>query len=325
MRALVAALFAWSVLVNVQGGEAKSRTAPLILQGQEYVTLRDWAEANQFQVIITKKDEEVKLTNRWARLNFKVNSQRAELNNITVFLGYPITLHQGTLCIAQKDVDRCLRPILCPAKNKPKELVKTIALSAGHGGKDSGYQLGSHQEKNYTLLLVREVQKLANRAGLKTVLIRNSDRFVEREERPRLAKRGRADLFLELHYNCAGPGNTESRGVEVYYLTPPGASSTNGGADSYGPLPGNRNDERNILLAYQIHSAMVEGLGLTDRGVRRARFEVLRAAPMPAALIEAGFMSQADEMRRIQDPAYRRQTARAVLDGVLAYKKAVER
>lgn len=322
---LVALLLAWSCLGNIQGAESRNRTAPVLVSGQEYVNLQDWAEANQLHFAISRKDEEVRLTNRWARLSFKVSSQRAELNGITLFLALPIILHQGAVCMAQKDIDHSLRPLLFPAKNKPKQLVKTIALSAGHGGKDCGYQIGSQQEKKYTLLLVRDLQKLLSRAGMRAVLIRNSDKFVELEDRPRLAKRGKADVFLELHYNCAGPGNTESRGVEVYCLTPVGATSTNGGADSYpGPLPGNRQDERNILLAYQIHSSLVENAGLADRGVRRARFVVLRDAQMPAVLIEAGFMSQPEEMRRIQDPACRRQTAQAVLDGLLAYKRLVE-
>ena len=120
-------------------------------------------------------------------------------------------------------------------------------------------------------------------------------------------------------------GSTESKGLEVYCLTPAGADSTNGGADHYPALQGNKHDQRNILLAYHIHRALVHSVGMADRGIRRARFVVLREATMPAVLIEAGFMSHADEMRRIQDPAHRRQTAQAILDGLLAYKRIIER
>ena len=62
-------------------------------------------------------------------------------------------------------------------------------------------------------------------------------------------------------------------------------------------------------------------MGLVDRGVRRARFVVLREAEMPAVLIEAGFMSHPEEMRRIQDPAYRRQTAQAARNTLNRQKK----
>jgi N-acetylmuramoyl-L-alanine amidase len=324
MRALVVLLLLCHGLACLQGGEVKKGPAPLRLSGQEYVNVQDWAEANH--LVCTRKGDELRLTNRVAQLTLKINAQRVELNGVTLFLAYPVVLHQGAAWIAQKDTDLSLRPLLFPAKNPPKKKVKTVALSAGHGGKDCGYQLGSEQEKEYTLLLARAVQKLAKRAGLKTVLVRSADEFVALEDRPRLAKRGQADCFLELHYNCAGPGDTETDGVEVYCLTPTGAASTNGGADSYPrPLPGNRNDERNILLAYQLQRSLVEKLALPDRGVRRARFVVLREAEMPAVLIEAGFMSRPDQMRRIQDPEHRRRTAQALLDGVLAYKKAIER
>src|SRR5262249_3492089 len=152
-----------------------------------------------------------------------------EINGTEVFLSFPIASRQGAASVAQKDISRCLESILFPEKNKPKQLVKMVAISAGHGGKDCGYQVGSDQEKKYTLLLAKELQARAKRAGLKPVLIRSPDRFVELEDRPRLAKSGHADVYVELHYNCAGPGNTESRGVEVYCLTPSGAISTNGG------------------------------------------------------------------------------------------------
>ncbi|HQH03701.1 MAG TPA: N-acetylmuramoyl-L-alanine amidase, partial [Verrucomicrobiota bacterium] len=88
---------------------------------------------------------------------------------------------------------------------------------------------------------------------------------------------------------------------------------------------GNRNNSRNLFLAYQVQAALVRNLATEDRGVRRARFAVLRDAAMPAVLIEAGFMSHPVEGRKILTAAYRQQIARAIVEGLLAYKKAVER
>jgi N-acetylmuramoyl-L-alanine amidase len=325
MRIVVALVLAWCSLADVHGAELKSRVGVTRISGQDYANLEDWADANQFRSVFLNREEEVKLTNRWAKLSFRINSQRAEINGVNVFLSYPIAVNQGTPWISQTDLDRTLRPILFPAKGPAKQTIRTIAISAGHGGKDSGYQVGPNQEKKYTLLLARELQELVVRAGLRGVLIRNSDKFLELEDRPRLAKREKAELFVELHYNCAGPGNSESKGVEVYCLTPAGANSTNGGCDQYPSLQGNKHDAQNMTLAYHIHSSLVGGLELNDRGIRRARFVVLRQAEMPAVLIEAGFMSQPEEMRRIADPGRRRQTAQAILDGLLAYKRVVER
>jgi N-acetylmuramoyl-L-alanine amidase len=69
---------------------------------------------------------------------------------------------------------------------------------------------------------------------------------------------------------------------------------------------------------------LTQNLGVEDRGVHRARYAVLRDAAMPSVLIEGGFMSHPQEGSRIFDPAYRRQMAKAIVAGVLAYKRIVE-
>ena len=110
-------------------------------------------------------------------------------------------------------------------------------------------------------------------------------------------------------------------------MTPVGAASTNArgeGAGS-GSYPGNRNNSKNLLLAYQIQKSLVKNLDSEDRGVRRARFEVLREATMPAALIEAGFLSHPAEGKKIFTEEYRRQMARAITEGIQSYKRVVER
>ena len=113
--------------------------------------------------------------------------------------------------------------------------------------------------------------------------------------------------------------------METYCLTPAGAFSSNaGGEGSTGWVTGNRNSEKNLLLAYQLQKSLVQTLSPEDRGVKRARFEVLRLATVPAVLIEGGFMSHPAEGRKILDPAYRKKMARAIVDGILAYKRAVK-
>src|SRR6185503_3366637 len=123
------------------------------------------------------------------------------------------------------------------------------------------------------------------------------------------------------------PGGSAVKGAETYCMTPVRASSTNarGEGAGAGAYPGNRFDPKNMLLAYQLQTAITEKAGAEDRGVKRARFRVLREAAMPAVLIEAGFMTNPSDGKRIYDPALRRQLAQAIVDGVLAYKRQVER
>lgn len=110
-------------------------------------------------------------------------------------------------------------------------------------------------------------------------------------------------------------------------MTPAGAASTNARGEGSGSraYAGNRNNSKNLLLAYQVQKSLVRTLKSEDRGVRRARFEVLREATMPAVLIEAGFLSHPVEGKKIFTAEYRKQMARAIVEGIQSYKKVVER
>jgi N-acetylmuramoyl-L-alanine amidase len=154
-------------------------------------------------------------------------------------------------------------------------------------------------------------------------MTRSKDTFIDLPDRPALANRRGADLFVSLHFNATETGRNEVEGPEIYSITPVGASSTNArgeGANS-GPTTGNRNEQRSLLLAYQVQKSLVRNLAVDDRGVRRARFAVLRDAAMPAILIEGGYMTHPIEGRKIFSDAYRRQLAQAMVKGILAYQK----
>jgi N-acetylmuramoyl-L-alanine amidase len=204
--------------------------------------------------------------------------------------------------------------------------VKTIVIDPGHGGRDPGNQDGSHQEKKYTLLLAQELCDQLKHAGFNASLTRTTDTLIDLPVRPDIARRRGADLFISLHWNSVQNGKSQVRGVETYCMTPAGASSSNAGGEirDAGSKPGNRNNEKNMLLAYQIQKSLLKNLGTEDRGVRRARFMVLCNAGMPAVLVEGGYMSHATESKKIYDPAYRRQMARAMVEGVLAYQRQIE-
>lgn len=290
----------------------------------QWVSLSAWANNNNFKLTWFKKDESFTLTNKSFRLVFKADSQRAEINGINVWLSDPITLWGGQARISSLDLKASVEPILSPQTNDVGGTIRTICLDPGHGGKDTGGRVGKYLEKRYTLLLAQELEKRLRAAGFKVILTRMSDKFVKLDDRPELANRVKADLFMSLHFDVAPEG--EASGVEVYCLTPANASSTNAkgkGADTPS-LPGNRQDAQNVLLAYQLQRSLVENLRADDRGLRRARFAVLRPTDMPAVLIEGGFLSDSEERVKIADPKYRSQIAEAIVQGLLAYKRIGE-
>jgi N-acetylmuramoyl-L-alanine amidase len=328
MRVLVVTmLFAFALMGGTRPAvSSPGKVSTLMLFGREHVRLGDWAKANNFEIRWLKKDKLLQLSSRLSKLVLEVDSRQAELNGINVWLSHSVALYNGSPCISALDLQTTIIPVLSPPRNRSGGKIKKIVIDPGHGGTDPGFQDGSRQEKKYTLLLAQELCSQLKQAGFDASLTRSTDMNVDRSMRPELAKRRAADLFISLHWNSAGSARNEVKGVETYCLTPAGASSTNAGGDviNAGVKLGNRYNEKNIFLAYQIHKALLNGLGVEDRGVRRARFEILRTAEMPAVLIEGGFMSNPSESKRIYDSAYRKQMAQSIVNGVTAYKKQVE-
>ena len=308
---------------HARGAPPRGETARVA--GPAYVRLTDWAKSNGFEVRWLKQDESLQLSNSVAKVLLAVDSREAQVNGVQVWLLYPVVAQNGGLRLSQLDIEATLRPLVSP-KGKPGVRVRTICLDPGHGGKDPGHQIGSNSEKQYNLLLAQEVRAQLARAGMKVRLTRNTDTFLELPERPGLARHWRADLFVSLHFNAADTSRSTVQGAEVYCMTPVGASSTNarGEGSGSGWSPGNRHNDENLLLSYHVQKALTRNLPVEDRGVRRARWAVLRDATMPAVLIEAGFLTHPTEGRLIHSTAYCQKIARAIVEGLLAYKRAVE-
>ena len=131
-------------------------------------------------------------------------------------------------------------------------------------------------------------------------------------------------IFVSVHFNKSKFAGAS--GLETYCLAPRGVPSMDEENLSYSDYvqhPGHRHDPANVALATTVHAALVRNLGLTDRGVKRARFFVVRNVTIPGILIEGGFMSGTPDAHLIATPAYRQRIAECILDGVNRYKQAV--
>ncbi len=300
--------------------------APLRIGSQVYVPLSGWAAARNIDFRWLIPESAIQLTNRSARILLTVDHREIQFNGVEVWLLFPIVLRNGGAYVAQLDVQTTLQPLVFPVKNRATAKIRRICLDAGHGGKDPGNRVGSNEEKTYTLLLTKELCAQLTKAGFKVTLTRSTDTFIELPTRPEMAKRSTADVFISLHFNSAESGRDTVHGSEAYALTPAGANSTNAGGEGNGgnTSAGNRFNDQNLLLAYNMQRSLTRGLDVPDRGVRRARFAVLRDAVMPATLIEAGFMSHPTEGQKIFSAEYRKKMARAIVDGLQTYKRAVE-
>ncbi len=242
------------------------------------------------------------------------------VDGVKVMLDDAIGSQRGHLTVSKRDYEKVFVPLFW---DLPKDPVRRIVLDPGHGGKDTGKINGPYKytEKAATLDTAARLKLLLEKQGFEVVFTRTKDVFIDLDDRATMANTLKADLFISLHYNAGPAGDTTADGIETYCLTPAGQRSTNAGKakSTTGAEPGNRFDTANMALAWGIQRRLVKSTGADDRGVRRARFAVLRTLSCPGVLIEGGFMSSRKEGALIAEGAYRQKIAEAVAAGIVDY------
>ncbi len=288
-----------------------------------YVSVRDVAAYYGLGRDIRGVVDRAEYKTSFAQLEMQADRRDILLNGVNHWLSTPVLAERGQLWIAELDVLKTLDPVLQPERLRSRSQIRTVVLDPGHGGGDRGTRGRTGCEKELTLDLAKRVERNLAGNGVRVVLTRASDKTVALEERVTFAHAKGADLFVSLHFNSGGSAD----GIETYCAPPAGARST-GSARLTGSdrdaVPSNRFDDQNVWLAHCAQKALLRATGATDRGVRRARFYVLRYQTCPAILIEAGFLSSPAEEQRILRTDYRETLAKSIADGIVAYKKAVE-
>ncbi len=171
-----------------------------------------------------------------------------------------------------------------------------VVIDPGHGGKDPGaIGIGGLQEKNVILPISKKIAAILEQKGIQVVMTRDSDYFVGLEPRTVLANKVNANVFVSIHANAMPAKRSDVNGLETYYY------------DS-----GQR-------LARTIHNSILGSINVRDRGVRKARFYVLRKSSMPSVLVEVGFVTGVVDSPRLGTTAYQNQMAEAIARGILQY------
>lgn len=205
----------------------------------------------------------------------------------------------------------------------PEELggVK-IVIDPGHGGLDGGASSGDVVERDITLLISHEVTKRLEKKGATVIMTRrkSGDAIAEHapgEQFPTVRSRKLADLklreditvnedpdvFISVHVNAIP--QEKWRGAQVFYHT-----------------GGHPNGES---LAKAIQASFRENLKNTDReALGISGVYLLKKAPMPAVLVETGFISNNEERALLVDPAYQAKVADAIVEGIITFMEAEE-
>ncbi len=283
---------------------------------EKYVAVRDLARLYDMD-ISGPAAQRITLRNRAQTVIFKVDSREVLVDGVLVWLHAPVALVRNRWTIREVDARVVLDPLVRPARHLRGAGHRVVVIDPGHGGTDTGARGGRGvEEKRVVLDISRRLRAHLVKAGLRVYMTRESDRFIELDERCRKAERWGADLFVSIHLNSAA--NPAAHGVETYTLAAAGYESTAGGLSNLNQ-PGNRFDAANGVAAYMAQRAIAARLGSSDRGVRRSRFLVLRNAPCPAILVECAFVSSpAEEEKLLQEP-YREGLAESLARGALNY------
>lgn len=265
----------------------------------------------------------IALRNGKEELRFKANSREMAINGVTNWLSFPVRAQNGQLLVSRIDLAKTIDPIMRPRLIPNSTVVKTVVLDPGHGGHDRGAVNAYGDEKTYTLDVCRRLKPLLQAEGLRVVMTRESDEFVPLQQRAAVANAIPNSIFVAVHFNSA---STNASGVEVFSITPKGAPST--ASDSlrrvdFREEPGNATDAPSAALAASVCGSILNRQAQADRGLKRARFAVIRLAKVPSILIEGGFLSNRTEAQSIRSDVWRQHLAESIADGIVSYRGSV--
>ena len=200
-----------------------------------------------------------------------------------------------TVQVPQPETRTLAKPVPSRPVSRSKPLV---IIDPGHGGQDPGtIGIGGLREKDLVLPISLDVAEGLRKQGIEVRMTRDSDYFVSLKGRTDFANNTDAHLFVSIHANAINMSRPDVNGLETYYYQ----------------------DGRR--LAEVIHWSVLNSVNIKNRGIRRARFYVLRHSSMPAVLVEVGFVTGAEDAPRLKNPTHRSQMADAIIRGVIQYIK----
>jgi len=318
------ALIVLVVFASLADASAQFKWRQTTLEGRVYVPISDVAAFYGYRLLSSPGSFHLTMSKDYPPITGRAGASEVKINGVKFVLCFPTVSHGGQVFISKMDVVKIIEPVLRADKIKNATAVSTVILDAGHGGHDHGAVGNGIREKDMNLDVVYRAGRMLQARGYKVLLTRRDDTFVPLEKRTALANRTPNAVFISVHFNDSK--NIDASGIETFVLAPRGVPSM--GRGELGVIdnsvhPGHARDAENILLASAVHSAMVARSQIPDRGIKRARFHVLRNSRIPSILIEGGFMRNPRDGRLIADPNYRQQLATAIVAGVERFRTSV--
>jgi N-acetylmuramoyl-L-alanine amidase len=320
----------WSVLAFVFGSLAlASRIAigagewqVIKVNGHDYLTVDNISKFYGLPAEVVPSGAKIQSETPDHPLEFVSGSREAVINGARSWLCFPVIEQDGKFLVSRTDVAKTIEPLVRPHRVPNVGKVQTVVLDPGHGGHDKGQVSRYGCEKDFALDVARKLRPILQAKGLRVIMTREGDYFVPLEVRAKIANAARNSIFVSIHFNASGD-DPNATGFEIFSFTPRGAPSTSDGtvaASSVNMQPGSSVDAQSLALSACIYHSVLGHIPEYDRGIKRARFAVLRLTKVPAVLIEGGFLTERGESKLIANKDWRAKLAGAIGIGIESYR-----
>lgn len=354
-----------AVAYTIKGIEREMDTADVTINGEHYVLMIDVCDANGIEWEWDSVSRKVILRKGGREAVFLIGSKYYYDGKRIKSLSEPVLMKGGfiyfPLRFARYPINRLFRPekkkagVPYTPKREPKKAekitekrykIRKVVIDPGHGGKDPGaISKTGLREKDVVLDVSQRIKKELEKSGIDVVMTRDSDNFITLSRRAEIANKCDADLFVSIHANA-----NRSRwmsGFEIYCLseaTDDNARALAASENSVlkyeeGSFAKHSKDldaivwdlrftehrVESIELAEFICQSVTDNLKMRNRGIKSARFYVLKYVEMPSVLVEMSYLSNKTDEKNLNKSSYKQGLAEGIASGIINYKGEYER
>jgi len=297
------------------------------VSGHDYLSIDNISKFYRLPAEVVPAGKQIRLETVKHPLEFVSGSREVIINGARSWLCFPLIEHDATFLVSRMDVAKTIEPQLRPHRIPNIGRLQTVVLDPGHGGHDKG-AVGSYgYEKNFALDVARKLRPLLQAKGLRVIMTREGDYFVPLEVRAQIANAAQDSIFVSIHFN-ATDRDPNATGFEIFSFTPRGAPSTSDTSLTLSSLDmqaGSTVDTQSMALSSCIYHSLLGHIPEFDRGIKRARFAVLRLTRVPAVLIEGGFLTERGESELIAKNDWRTKLAQSISVGIQNYQALADK
>src|SRR5436309_6072139 len=292
------------------------------VSGQDYLSVENISRFYGLPAGVVGAGEKIRFETIKNPLEFVSGSRETMINGARSWLCFPLIEQGGRYLVSRTDVAKTIEPLVRPHRVPNVGNVQTVVLDPGHGGYDKGQVSRYGYEKDFALDVARKLRPLLQAKGLRVIMTREGDYFVPLEVRAQIANAARNSIFVSIHFN-ATDRDPNATGFEIFSFTPRGAPSTSDDwvtPTALSMQAGSEVDAQSMALSACIYHSLLGHIPEFDRGIKRARFAVLRLTRVPAVLVEGGFLTERGECKLIANKDWRGKLAGAIGIGIENYR-----